>query len=307
MIKTRQLIYLRKAIETGNITLAARELNVAQTALGFQIRSLEDELGVVLLERHSRGVAPTAAGLRLDDYAGRILALVDEARQSMREFATHGTVSMSMGVTPSIMRLVGDQILTDLAREIPNVALHLVEEFSFVLSRMLKQGELTCALTFATDIGASLLHRALLDEDLCCLTAPDRSNEAGTMTFRQVLAQDLALTGRDDVVSRLVGSTAARLGIPLQVAYEVQSLRAVKNLVAKGIAATIMPYGAAEGELRAGTLRAHPIVEPSLVRTLSLVYPAEQSGIVETPEFTAFVGAITDRLLAAEGPAMRRV
>jgi LysR family transcriptional regulator, nitrogen assimilation regulatory protein len=58
----KQLIYLKKAIELGNISRAAQDLNVAQTALGIQIRNLEEELGVILLERHSRGVAASAAG-----------------------------------------------------------------------------------------------------------------------------------------------------------------------------------------------------------------------------------------------------
>lgn len=306
-INLRQLIYFRKALATGNITRAARELNVAQTALGIQIRNLEEELGVKLLERHSRGVAATSGGELLDRYAQDILSLVEEARQAVRKSAGSRSVPLSMGLTPSIMRLVGDDILIDLGKTIPNVSLRMVEEFSFVLMRLLERGELDCALTFAPDQDQRYERWALLEEDLFFLTAPETTPDEETITFREVLDGDLALTGRQDSVFRLVSGMARQLGTDLNVAYEVQSIRAVKNLVAKGVAATVMPYGAAEGELRSGALRARLIVSPSVVRTLNFVYPRGQRPMVQTPEFRAFIAAIAERLHAAEGPVTRRL
>ena len=58
----RQLKYFIGVVEAGNMTRAAERLHVAQTALGMQIRQIEEELGVPLLVRHSRGVEPTKAG-----------------------------------------------------------------------------------------------------------------------------------------------------------------------------------------------------------------------------------------------------
>lgn len=260
-----------------------------------------------LLERHSRGVAATPGGELLDRYAEEILALAEEARQAVRNLADNPTTSLNLGITPSIMRLVGDDILIDLSRTIPDITLRMVEEFSFVLMRLLEQGELSCALTFAPDLDPRFLRRALLEEELYYLTAPDLTPESETITFRDVLNSELALTGDQDVVFRTVDGMAGRLGMELSVAYEVQSIRAVKNLVAKGIAATIMPYGAAEGELRSGVLKARLIVAPSVIRTLMFVYPREMSGIVDDPPFSAFIDAIADRLHAAAGPVTRRL
>lgn len=305
IINLKQLVYLRKAIEVGNISRAARDLNVAQTALGIQIRNLEEELGVELLERHSRGVTASAGGEVLNKYAEEILALVADARLAMRKMAGLDTVAVNLGITPSIMRLVGDDILMSLTKIIPNIDLRMVEEFSFVLMRLLEQGELSCVLTFAPDIDQKFARWALLEEDLFYLSAPDQTPENQTITFREVLDTDLVMTGKHDAVFRIVRAMAIRLNMELNVAYEVQSIRAVKNLVAKGVATTIMPYGAAEGELRSGVLRCRLIVSPSVVRTLMFVYPKEHSPIVETPEFRKFVQTIADRLHMAEGPVSR--
>ena len=278
---------------------------MAQTALGMQIRNLEEELGVTLLERHSRGVTATPAGEVLNRYADDVISLLNEARQAMRPFQGGTDVQVSLGLTPSIMRLVGDDILVELAKTIPTVSLRLVEEFSFVLMRLLQQGELTAALTFAPDDDPAFVRTALLEEELCYLVAADLAPPEDTIAFRKVLTADLALTGRDDAVFRLVDGIARSLSMELKVAYEVQSIRAVKNLVAKGIAATIMPYGAAEGELRSGVLKARLIVAPSVIRTLFFVYPKDRGGVVETPEFRRFVEAVAQRLAASPGPVIR--
>ena len=77
----RQLKYFVGVVEAGNMTRAAEQLHVAQTALGMQIRQIEEDLGVALLVRHSRGVEPTKAGNLLLSRALEILRLVEETRK----------------------------------------------------------------------------------------------------------------------------------------------------------------------------------------------------------------------------------
>ncbi len=306
-IKLRQLEYFSKALETGNITGAAEQLNVAQTALGMQIRNLEEELGVELLARHSRGVSATEAGRVLDGYAREILALVTEAREALHKHAEGSTAPVVMGITPSIMRLVGDDIVLEMGKVMQGVTLRVVEEFSFVLMQLLERGEIDCALTFAPDPSPDLRRVALLEEELFFMVRPEASPERGPISFREVLGHDLALTGRQDAVARIVSDNAKRLGWELNVAYEVQSIRAVKNLVAKGVAGAIMPYGAADGELRSGVIIARHIVNPAIVRTLMFVYPRAGARVLDTPAFRDFVQNVADRLHQREGPITRRL
>ena len=79
----RQLKYFLSVVDTGNMTRAAEHLNVAQTALGMQIKQLEESLGVTLLVRHSRGVEPTKAGSLLRERALEILKLVEQTRNDV--------------------------------------------------------------------------------------------------------------------------------------------------------------------------------------------------------------------------------
>lgn len=280
---------------------------MAQTALGVQIKNLEDELGVALLDRHSRGVRATPAGEVLNGYAEDILARIEEAKHAVKRRAGQAQETLRLGLTPSIVRLVGDNILTELAQMLPGVTLHIVEDLSFVLMRQLQQGELTCALCYAPDDHPKLQRTALLEEDLFLMTSKEGAEGHGPIPFREALSRDLALTGSQDVVARSLVEQARRVGTPLKVAYQVQSIRAVKNLVTKNVASTVMPYGAAESELRKGDFRARLIVSPSVTRTLALFQLRDHSQ-ADLPEgFEAFLSAVVDLLCAAEGPVMRRL
>jgi DNA-binding transcriptional LysR family regulator len=78
----RQLQYLVAVADEGGFRRAARHLCIAQPPLSIAIQRLERELGVALLDRSTRGVVPTAAGIEMVSRAREILAQVESARRS---------------------------------------------------------------------------------------------------------------------------------------------------------------------------------------------------------------------------------
>ena len=82
----RQLEIFLKVAELGSFSRAAEALFLTQPTVSEHIRTLEDELGVRLLDRLGRGAAVTRAGHLLSSYATRMLALSREARQAMDGF-----------------------------------------------------------------------------------------------------------------------------------------------------------------------------------------------------------------------------
>jgi DNA-binding transcriptional LysR family regulator len=81
----RDLAVFTAVARSGGITKAAQMLNTVQSNVTQRIRLLEDELGVPLFQRHSRGVTLTDAGRQLLPYAERIGHLVGEAKQAALE------------------------------------------------------------------------------------------------------------------------------------------------------------------------------------------------------------------------------
>ena len=151
------------------MTRAADYLNVAQPALGLQIRQLEEDLGSQLLNRHSRGVEPTAAGLTLFERAQQILALVDETRAEMRALRGSVSESVRLGLTPSIISLIGYDLLVEAREEIPQVLFSVTDELGYALIDATKRGELDLALAYEVD-DEPWLTAARSSRKSCCLS-----------------------------------------------------------------------------------------------------------------------------------------
>src|ERR1700728_2253950 len=106
-MELRHLRYFVAVAEEGSLTNAAeRRLHTAQPSLSRQIRDLELEVGVPLLERRARGVALTAAGRTFLDHARLALLQVDAAGEAARRAAPPEEAAFVIGFRAGL-RLVG--------------------------------------------------------------------------------------------------------------------------------------------------------------------------------------------------------
>jgi LysR family nitrogen assimilation transcriptional regulator len=265
----RQLKYFVTVVEAGNMTRAAEQLHVAQTALGMQIRQMEEDLGVALLVRHSRGVEPTKAGKLLHTRALAILKLVEETRKDVTACDRANNETIRFGITPALMLVIGSDISLMVREQHPQVFLSVVEAMSHVLVDTLLQGKVDFILGYDIPELAQISRTALLQDDLVLVTLPG-PRKGEPITFVDALDESLAMPEEGDTVRTLVVRTARDLGLDVKIAHEVRSVSAMKSLVCRGAAASILPYFAVIDEVRAGTLDARPITTPALRRTLYL-------------------------------------
>ncbi|MFY9697395.1 MAG: LysR substrate-binding domain-containing protein [Rhodoplanes sp.] len=296
--------YFVKVVEVGNMTRAADQLRVAQPALGLQIRQLEDDLGVALLVRHSRGVVPTEAGRLLYDRAVAILAQLAEARGEVAALGRGSRETVTLGLSPSLMLLVGSDLMVNARRVIPDVFLSLVEELSFVLVEALERGELDVALAYEVPDRPGLQRVALIEEELVLVAPPGGIMPADPISLSEALDSDLVMAGERDSIRQLMHAAADAQGIEVRVAYEARSVPAMKNLVRRGVAASIMPYGSAIEELRSGLVVTRRI-DPPIRRTLYLAKPAKRAPLRNEAEVDAFLRSTAKRVLEALGPLAR--
>lgn len=95
-MELRQLRYFVRIIETGSMGSAAQDLDIGVSALSQQMSRLENELAIRLLQRTSRGVTPTNAGLAFYSQAQLALRHADDAILAAREARLSGHVSVGM-------------------------------------------------------------------------------------------------------------------------------------------------------------------------------------------------------------------
>ena len=294
----RQLKYFVSVVELGNMTRAAESLFVAQPALGMQIRQLEEDLGVALLVRHSRGVEPTAAGALLHARALTILKLVSETRKEVSAHDREGSEAIRLGLTPMLMLVIGPELVVNVRDSIPQVFLSLVEEMSHVLVDALSRGEIDLALAYDVPDVPHLARTELLREDLVLVTVPGEGN-GHPIGFAEAMEESLALPETGDTVRDLVVRTARELGLEPKIAFEVRSISVIKSLIVRGAASGILPYGSVLEELRGGRLEARPIVAPALRRSLFLASSKRghiRNELALTSVIRSALGCLTDVL-----------
>lgn len=292
----RQMRYFAKTVEAGNITRAAEQLYVAQPALGLQIRQLEEELGVPLLIRHSRGVSATDAGKLLYERSLEVLRLVDAARQEVMAANKPSAENITLGLTPGLGKLFGAGLMLRVRDDMEGVNLSVVEEMSFVLLDGMEREEIHLALAYEAPDRPGFSRTALLDEELLFVTAdPSRTDP---IPFAEVLDHPLALAGERDHVHQLVHRAAEAIGRVPKIGFEASSVSIMKSLVLGGSAFSVMPYGSVIGELTRNELVGRRIVDNSLVRTLYLVHSLRRPPLLNEAELAELIklhirGALT--------------
>lgn len=252
----------------------------------------------------------TEAGRLLLERARRILLEVEEARRDIKALSgqEQDLEMLVLGMTPSIMLQIGPDILVDAKNELPGVALSLVEELSHVLMQTLDRGDIQIAFAYgAEEPRPGILRQPILEEELLFVTAATPQRLPDTLTLAEALNHDLVQAGERDMVQRLLKTAAEKFSLPLHIPYAAQSIPAMRTLVVRGAAASMMPYGTAIEELRAGLLVGRRISDLPVKRTLYLLTSANAQPLRHQAAIDAFLSKIADTLLASLGPLARRI
>lgn len=126
-MKLHQLQALVAVVDQGSIRAAAREMHLSQAALTKSLRLLEEEVGVALLLRQSRGVVLTDAGQRLHARASLVLRQVALAEEDLRQSRGEDEGSVCVGLTPYLVLTVLGEAFRWFRQRYPRIELRLVE------------------------------------------------------------------------------------------------------------------------------------------------------------------------------------
>src|SRR3954469_22848658 len=126
-MELRQLRYFVAVAEELSFTRAAARLHIAQPALSVQVRRLEDELGVALLDRSRRAVALTDAGALMLAEARSLLGTLDQTVELVRRTASGEVGRLAIGFVPSASNVALPPLLRRFRSIAPDVAVHLRE------------------------------------------------------------------------------------------------------------------------------------------------------------------------------------
>ena len=271
MITLRQLRYLQALSQHRHFGRAAEACAVTQPALSMQIRDLELELNVELVERRAGMVALTEIGLEVARRADRVLA----ATRDLVDFARHRSRILSgglkLGVIPSLAPYVLPKVLPALQARYPDLRIELRETQTRMLIEELLNGDLDLIL-LALPIQETEIETIRLFEDRFLLAVPadDPLPESARVTPSQIDRGRLILLEeghclRDQALAYCGGArseTALGLG--------ATSLATVMQMVANRYGVTLVPEVAIDVEVRDERVKLLRFAPPEPGRTVGL-------------------------------------
>ena len=267
-MQLRQFQYLIHSIDSGSLSRASQALHIAQPALSQQINQLEDELGVKLLTRSVRGVAPTEAGLAVYEQAKLILKQVDATRLIAADADRGPAGTVSLGLPWSLANLVGLELLRQVAATMQQVRLEIVEGPSSLLSGMLSDGKVEIAVLFSDTVNAGLALRPVAVEPLLLIGARDTLGAAREITLEAAAAYPMVLTSRPNPIRDLLETRWLAAGLRHTVVAEINSPSLLIEAVKAGVAYSIVPAAGLEDAVRKGQIDAVPLAGAGLARTV---------------------------------------
>ncbi|MGB6767078.1 MAG: LysR substrate-binding domain-containing protein [Methyloceanibacter sp.] len=290
MVTLRQLRYLEALAETLHFGQAAEACAVTQPALSMQIKELEYELQVSLIERRRSGIELTEQGEEIVRRGRSILASV----RDLLDYAKHRervlTGSLKLGAIPSIAPYLLPAALPELQRRFPDLTLQLRESITETLIRELVSGYLDLILV-ALPIEDPEVETLHLFDDKFVLAA--RASKGKRAKATDMLVHERLLLLEEGHCLRDQALSFCRLVTPeARASFGASSLATIVQMVAHGYGITLLPEMAVASEVhqRSGIRLLHfPAPEPK--REIGLAWRKTSP---RKPDFHGFAALLTD-------------
>jgi DNA-binding transcriptional LysR family regulator len=296
----RRLEIFAKVAELGSFSRAAESLFLTQPTVSEHIRSLEEELGVQLLDRLGRGTTPTRAGQLLLGYAKRMLALGREARQAMDQFQGRMLGELVIGGSTIPGEYVLPALVGRFKRKHPEVSICLLIGSSQQVSSWLEEGRVEVGVVGARPSGRALESARLMADELVVVVNADHPWAAHeTITLEELRAEPMIVrergSGSRDALERALAKVGLDLGA-FRVVGEMGSTQAVKQGVRAGVGIALMSDRAVVDECRTRLVACVRLEGLTISRDFYLVTHRERSRSPLAVAFLEFIESdVVDR------------
>lgn len=244
-MKLHQLRYFVTVAREQNFTRAAERLNIAQPPLSRQIHQLEDEIGVLLIERGTRPVQLTEAGKLFFDQAVMALDHIDEMTEMTRRFAASARKRLGIGFVSSTLYGHLPEVIRRFRAARPDVELALNEMTSLEQIAALKEGRIDVGFGRIPHVDPQIDRVLMRNEPLrAALPATDPiADRPEPFTLAQLVHLPIIIypkAPRPSYADQVLALLRARDLRPPAV-HEVKELQAALGLVAAEAGFAIVP------------------------------------------------------------------
>lgn len=241
--------------QLGSFTRAGVALGCSQSTISFQIRQLEEELGLPLFERINRTVVLTDKGREVLAYAQKIQNMTAELRQSLQgeqSRAVRIRVAMSDSLCNSLLEENFQQFLT----EHPGISLKIVAAGTEEMFRLLDHNEVDAILTLESHIYNTeyvIVREEKVDNHFVAAAGSDLAKRR-ELTPEALVKQPFILTEKGMSYRRLLDEQLAQRSLEVNPVLEIGNPHLICQLVQQGAGVSFLPDFVTEKAVEAGSL-----------------------------------------------------
>ena len=241
-MELQQLQCFIAVLEEGGFKRATARLGITQPALSYQIKRLEDELGVQVFRRGPGGITPTEAGRIFLEHAHQVIAAVREAHQAVRELSGGVTGEIRIGAIKCVGQYFLPHVLMEIRAKHPMVRPKLLYMESDALYEALLANKVDVAMVVDPPADERLRYTPVFDEQISLVSGRGHPFY-GRKTVELSELKDVHLVALSPRISAgaLAKRWLDRQGISVVAALTTDDIEAVKRMVESGMGAAFLP------------------------------------------------------------------
>lgn len=242
MTTLRELEYLVALAKYRHFGRAAEACLISQPTLSAQLKKLETELGVQLVERDSRGVILTEFGVKAAERARRILLEVQHLKDAAQESRNPETGAVRLGLFPTLGPYLLPLVMPGIAARFPGLQLLLIEEKSDALAASLRNGEIDAAILALPVAGEQFVHEFLFEEPFL-LAVPNTHplSDRDRIPLASLSDEELMLLEEGHCLRDQALDVCHLAGALERPTFRATSLETLRHMVGAGLGMTLMP------------------------------------------------------------------
>ncbi|OOF36631.1 DNA-binding transcriptional regulator OxyR [Rodentibacter heidelbergensis] len=269
----RDLEYLVALSEHKHFRRAADSCNVSQPTLSGQIRKLEDELGIILLERTSRKVLFTQSGMLLVEQARTVLREVKLLKEMASNQGKEMTGPLHIGLIPTVGPYLLPYIVPTLKAAFPDLEIFLYEAQTQQLLEQLETGRLDCAILAREQKTEAFIEVPIFEERMLLAVSEDHPwAKEKSISMNQLMGQEMLMLDDGHCLRNQALDYCFAAGARENSHFQATSLETLRNMVAANAGITFMPELAVKNEGTRTGVKYLPCHSPEPARSIALVY-----------------------------------
>lgn len=247
-MKLQDLRYLVAIAEHRHFGRAAEACFVSQPTLSTQLRKLEGELGVELVERSSRHVLLTATGERIAERARAVLREAEAISEIARQARDPESSSIRIGLFPTLGPYLLPHVVPAVRARFPRLELLLVEEKTESVLGQLRGGMLDAAVLAMPVDDESLHEEPLFSEDFVFAVPADHASArtSAAVDISVLEGESVLLLDDGHCLREQALSVCSLAGASERAGFRATSLETLRQMVAAGVGVTLLPRLAVE-------------------------------------------------------------